>query len=365
MSPEVHYRLRNILMGLGKAGLGLALMAVLVARNWDKIKQQLDPSSVGWHYLALGFAITVAATLLTFLRWYLLVRAQGLPFRVRDSLRIGSIGYFFNLLIPGAVGGDLVKVVLLVREQERRTVAVATVVIDRIVGMLGLLLLSGLVVVIFLGPLWATEPLRKLAIFAAILLAVTLVAFLSLFSTIMHKSAIARWVCKLPVLGGVLEESFGAMAVYRSKFSVIVAAVGMSVVSHFGFVMSLRLAMLGVADQPSSAVIHFMTVPLGLMVGAIPITPGGLGLAEGAMNGLFDYVGANGSMAIVMMLAFRVMQILTALLGMAYYVACRAEIAASTAAEGTDLSGSPGRLAPAGETEPERGREGEISATAM
>src|SRR5207253_531758 len=59
---------------------------------------------IHWHFLALAAAITLASVLLTFVRWYVLVRAQALPFRLVDALRLGMIGYYLNTFLPGAVG---------------------------------------------------------------------------------------------------------------------------------------------------------------------------------------------------------------------------------------------------------------------
>ena len=51
--------------------------------------------------------------LLTFIRWYYLVRALDLPFTLREALRLGFLGYLFNLMPMGIVGGDLLKAVML------------------------------------------------------------------------------------------------------------------------------------------------------------------------------------------------------------------------------------------------------------
>ena len=47
-------------------------------------------------------------------------------------------------MIPGAVGGDLIKAAYLVRMQINKTQAVASMVIDRILGLLGLFLLAAI-----------------------------------------------------------------------------------------------------------------------------------------------------------------------------------------------------------------------------
>ena len=47
-------------------------------------------------------------------------------------------------MIPGAVGGDLIKAAFLVRMHVNRTQAIASMVIDRILGLLGLFILAGI-----------------------------------------------------------------------------------------------------------------------------------------------------------------------------------------------------------------------------
>ncbi len=65
-------------------------------------------------------------------------------FTVGQSFLLGFIGNVFNLVIPGAVGGDFIKAAYLVRMNINRTQAVASMVIDRIVGLLGLFVLAGI-----------------------------------------------------------------------------------------------------------------------------------------------------------------------------------------------------------------------------
>ena len=79
------------------------------------------------------------ATLITLLRWYILVRAQDLPVTLNDAMRLGLIGCFYNAFLPGSVGGDIIKAAYLARGQTRRTVAVATVIMDRVIALWGLI----------------------------------------------------------------------------------------------------------------------------------------------------------------------------------------------------------------------------------
>src|SRR5207253_6760103 len=100
-------------------------------------------------FLAMAGAIALASVLLTFVRWYFLVRAQDLPFTLPSALRLGMIGFYLTTFLPGAVGGDIIKAAFIAREQSRRTVAVTTVIMDRVIGLCGLVWLVALIGSVF------------------------------------------------------------------------------------------------------------------------------------------------------------------------------------------------------------------------
>ena len=113
-----------------KYTIGLGLLAWVIANNWQSsdagpgLREALARPIRFLSFAVAGLFIGLSA-LVTFVRWYLLVRAQELPFTLVGALRLGAVGYFFNTFLPGSVGGDLVKALGLARAQSRRTVAVA------------------------------------------------------------------------------------------------------------------------------------------------------------------------------------------------------------------------------------------------
>src|SRR5262249_36368153 len=119
-----------------------------LAHIWQKHVVEGEPIHAG--YFVLAAVIYSASVLVTFGRWYVLVRAQDLPFTLPDALRLGLIGFFLSNFLPaGSVGGDIIKAAFLAREQSRRTVAVATVLIDRAIGLWGLFWLVAILGIIF------------------------------------------------------------------------------------------------------------------------------------------------------------------------------------------------------------------------
>src|SRR5262249_44160645 len=115
---------------------------------WDKhvIEGQPIPHPGYW---LLAVVMWLTGVLITFIRWFFLVRAVGLPFWLVDSLRLGLVGNSFNSFMPGSVGGDILKAAFIAREQDRRATAVATVIMDRLLGLWALVWFVALLGAIF------------------------------------------------------------------------------------------------------------------------------------------------------------------------------------------------------------------------
>ena len=96
-----------------------------------------------WDLLAAAFVVMLAGILITLVRWWYLVRSVGISFSLSDAMRIGFLGYLFNLAPMGIVGGDLLKAWMLSREKPgTRARAFASVIVDRIVGLYVLFLVA-------------------------------------------------------------------------------------------------------------------------------------------------------------------------------------------------------------------------------
>ena len=158
-----------------------------------------------------GFAVLATAAFLTLVRWYLLVRAQGLQVTFPQAMRLGLMGLFYNQFLPGGVGGDIVKATGLARSQERRTVAVATVLMDRVIALWGLVWFTALLGGVFwlCGALDGTgaKPAKSIVTIASAIVAVSLVVWvvMGLLSDPRAEQFALR-LGKLPKVGGTASE---------------------------------------------------------------------------------------------------------------------------------------------------------------
>ena len=293
---------RLLINGL-KYAVGITLLAYMVWRNWTPptgigLKDVLDmPMKVA--PLILAALILTVGVLLTFFRWFILVRAQELPLTFLNALRLGLLGFFWNTFLPGSIGGDIVKAAYIAREQERRTVAVATVLIDRAMGLWGIIL----VVAVLGGTFWVCgDPivlgdgyLRSIILASLVIVVVTVFLWLILGSLPARRARrFAGRLGRIPRIGHAAAEFWRAVWMYRTKRSSMAAALLVSLVSQICFVFTLYYTgqiFGGLQEAPMPELReHFLLIPIGTAVQALFPTPGGVGGGQLMFSWLYSRV---------------------------------------------------------------------------
>jgi uncharacterized protein (TIRG00374 family) len=318
-----------------KVAFSAALLGYLGVQAYhDERFRELAAGPKNWSILVWTVPCCLAAVTVTILRWQMLVRALGLEFTRRDALRAGFLGYLVNLLPFGLVGGDSLKAVMLIHKNPRRkTEAVATVLVDRVLGLYALLLLAAVSSLLLRqDQLQSLDPpdratvasvcyaVRTLALASTIGLAVMLIPGVThsrLWDLLEHT----------PLVGPVLHKLVGAMRAYRRRVDLLLAAIGVSLVIHLFYISSFALMSLsiGIAPEHQPWVGYiFVIVPPAMIARALPI-----GAYELTLNLLFRSIspaGAPPNAGFLIALADRVIQICIASIGLGYWLAGRSEV---------------------------------------
>lgn len=342
---------KQTIINVGKYLLAIGLLAWVISSNWEPKNGKglgylwqthlVEGKPIHSGYLLAGTLIYLSASLLTFFRWYLLVRAVELPFRLIDALRLGLVGLFFNAFLPGSIGGDIIKAAVLAREQSRRTVAVATVIMDRMIALWALIwfvALSG-------GIFWATGQLNEqlarrskgLIIGAAIVVVVSVVVWLLLgLLPSWRAERFAGRLERLPRVGMSAAEFWRAIWMYRCRQGTVALVMGLSWIGHVGFVFGFWCCANVLWSEELGPIPplaeHFLLVPIGLVVQAIVPTPGGAGGGEWGFSKLYQVFGGSQVNGALGSLVQRVITWTLGLLGSLVYLRLRATL--PDAAEG-------------------------------
>jgi uncharacterized protein (TIRG00374 family) len=291
---------------------------------WQRHVVQRQPIHLG--FLVAGLALSATAIGITLIRWYLLVRALDLPLRLRDAMRFGLIGVFFNTFLPGSVGGDIIKAAALARGQTRRTAAVATVIMDRVIALWamvwfvailgGVFWLGGLVS----GPAAATASV--IVAFSWLIVAVSAGVWLLLgFLPDRRAERFAGRLKKLPVVGHTAAEFWRSAFLYRRRQKCVFVVMLLTCLGQVGFVLAFWCCASALWSSdlgPIPTLLdHFLLVPVGLVMQALVPTPGGAGGGEWGFAALFLLFGAAETNGV---LASLVQRMITWVIGLVGYV---------------------------------------------
>jgi uncharacterized membrane protein YbhN (UPF0104 family) len=283
---------KSTAVNLGLFALGMVLLGWSIYSNRTQLKRCLA-GELHYSWMFQAFLLHLLGVMIAFLRWFGLVRLQGIQIPLADSLRLSIVGGLFNLIIPGAVGGDLVKAAYLSRMDIPRTRVIASMVIDRLLGLLGLFLLAA-----FAGlSAWPTSdlPVRRLTI-AVLIATSTIIVFLALiFSGIVGRKSVK------------LAELNAMSAAYRNHLTGVMAWTIASVFVHVFNTMAFYRMSLAILPQLKIGLLqHFQIVPLVLFSTAVPLPLGAIGFSENVSDQLFQNVGhPDGAIA---MMGFRLLQ---------------------------------------------------------
>jgi uncharacterized membrane protein YbhN (UPF0104 family) len=315
--------------------LALTLLAWVIKSNWGTPgsnglgdvwqKHVVEGAPVHVGFFAAAFVIYVAAVMLTLVRWYLLVRAQDLPLTPANGMRLGFVGLFFNAFLPGSVGGDIVKAAALARGQSRRTVAVATVVMDRVIALCGLVWFVALLGSAFwLAGQLEDEAGARCKVIVAIaggVVAASLAGW-ALLGLLPQRRAdrFAGRLGRLPKVGGAAAEMWRAVWLYRCRPKVVYLVMVLSWVGHVGFCVAFYCAARTLSsDGMPTLTQHFLIVPIGLVVQAVIPFPGGMGVGEWGFGALYELLGARRAVGVLGSLVQRVITWVIGLVGYVVY----------------------------------------------
>ena len=307
---------------------------------------------LGWYvpaFLCLG-----VVPLLGTLRFRLLLLVQGISLRISRLFQLTFLGNFFNNFMLGLTGGDLVKAYYVARETHKRTEAVITVFLDRIVGMIGLAVLSAAMVAVNFGD----PKFRTAAVYVWLFLALAFLLILVLYSRPLRRNMHYTVLTAAAVCVGVVLArrawTLGWSAVANEVFVFLAALALLGLFALLGGFRRLRLErvrakLAGIklvreADQtfhvlsqhPAESIIallmtlvnHLATVvavfglarslgiqvqfhvflvfiPVILMIAALPVSMAGWGVQEAVFQMFFASVGVSATEAITLSFVYR------------------------------------------------------------
>ncbi|MDR1141400.1 MAG: flippase-like domain-containing protein [Planctomycetaceae bacterium] len=297
--------------------------------NGKNVFELLWEQPKNWELLVTAFFAQLFAVTVTILRWRCLVRTLGLVLSVKDAFRLGFLGLMLNLAPMGIVGGDLVKGYLIAKKNpDYMSQAIASVIVDRIIGLL-VMFLCGTIFVLATGFAFRQEILARtfsqlVFILTGIGGACVGIVFLPFFS----KGHLERLLAKIPFCGDLLEKLTRSFLLYRNHKICLLKTFAITFLVHIPFGISLYLIAKGLFGSVPNLIDHIMLYNVVNLTAMIPLAAGPFEFVLEQIYPLFSVDGTKMGVGIglVVALGYRLISILVAGLGIAYYLSSRNEI---------------------------------------
>jgi uncharacterized membrane protein YbhN (UPF0104 family) len=255
-------------------------------------------------------------------RWRILLKVQGIQLGWWRTLWLNMIGAFFNLFLLGSTGGDIVKIFYLMREVPgKKSSAFLSVVVDRVLGILGLVLVAIVLSFWRFDLLYSHPETRHLLGILAMILGSVVTMLIAAF-------VIERlgWIYLLPKWTPFrvqIIELGKAFFLYAQRRGPILRALIISAVGQLFLFGSFYFASLAFRAHLSLLDI-FSVLPVVLTIASMPISLSGLGVREGLLQTMLNSLyGTPEAVAVLISFTGFLMVMFWSLVGGVLYAAYR------------------------------------------
>jgi uncharacterized protein (TIRG00374 family) len=308
--------LAKIIVSVGL--LAWLLHGVDLQRLWLAIRQ------ASWWWLAAALGLYFLMLAVSAWRWSLLLHAQGV--RVAGSRLLGSflVATFFNNFLPSNIGGDVIRIRDTATAARSRTLAATIVLVDRLLGLLALVLTAALGATITREVLHsAAGPLNPWLLWVGFTIGavISAQAFLTPKSLALLcrplRAIHAEWVDqRLARITHALERFRTAPVALLGGAAGAIAVQLILVAFYVAIAYSMQI--------PVSPWHLAVIVPVSFVVQMLPISVNGFGVREATFVSYFALLGLPREAALLLSFVGAVLIMLWSLAGAAVYMARRA-----------------------------------------
>ena len=264
-----------------------------------EVGQAVRHASIPW--MVAGVLCYGVVEVLGGLRWYLLLRVQGFRLTLRRATCIFLIGLFLMNFTPGLIGGDAARAYYVIQEApERKAQAILAVAMDRLMGLISLILLTAIVVACRHRWLAATAASSWLETVTLLILAGSVATLI--FSVLVARLPWFSMLQKYPTVEAKAREISETFRAYRRHWQRMIQALVNTIIAHIFYFLTFYCAAraLGAFGSPAGAAWQgfwaiFSIMPIVNTLTALPISFAGIGIRESLFQVLLkDLCGIPG-----------------------------------------------------------------------
>ncbi len=282
--------------------------------------------------VAIGMCAILFTVLIGNFRWQILLKSQKINESFLRLLQINFISLFSKLFLPGAVGSEIIRALYIGRiTPGKRTGALLSLIMDRYCGLLGLLSVTLGVILI------RHELISQNTIFLS-LSAIVVTLLLSGIGLLIVGLWASKWLLDIEwltlknhpgVFRKTLIQIITSISVYKDNPGSVLFAYLLSIPIHLLLVGTIIICAHILAPNILSNLEYAIAATFSIFANAAPITPGGLGVGEGAFDIMCQLLINNSNHVFAfgsIFLSYRAISVIISLPGILAYVNFRAEI---------------------------------------
>ncbi|MBD3374899.1 flippase-like domain-containing protein [candidate division KSB1 bacterium] len=264
-----------------------------------------------WVYLLLSFLMTPVLVMVSSWKWQVILRAYQIRVPLTKLFWLYIVGYFFNTVLPTNVGGDVVRAFALGKSTGKPAQAFSSVFAERFTGLTALLFMALVAFVLALRQFW------DLRLFFALILSV--IGYFILLILVLKPAILQTLKSRIsfkPVSKVFLKlEKFqAALLELQKRPGTLWFAMANSFLFYLVAVLNVYVSAL--AFRADITFLHALVItPIVLIITMIPISIGGIGLAEGAYVFTFERLGMLGATGLLVALLMRLKALVAGVIG--------------------------------------------------
>lgn len=288
--------------------IGLITYLVFLV-DWNKAFLILKISDK--FYLTVGAFFWFFGLFFASFRWHLILKDNKVSFSIFKAYKGYFRGMFYNIFLPGVVGGDVIRIGICVFQTDCKLgTATASVIFERITGVFSLLIFLFLSYIIFsekFSPVLNLELVKTVFVLGLVFIVTVLISILIrnklnewiperksnqifiFFRTIVRTFSSLHWATLFTVL--VLSSLFQSVDIFASFLFSKAIGIGLSLPVFFGL------------------------IPLVYFATFLPVSLGGLGVREGTLVFLLSMFGVGITEAITLSFIIYINRVLYGAIG--------------------------------------------------
>lgn len=276
-----------------------------------------------WPLVAWGLLAAMLQPPLGAIRWRILLNSGGIKVTLWESLRLVYAGQFFNIFLPGATGGDALRAYVVAKDRKATGAAVASVMLDRFLGLPPLIILAAMVA-------WLDQDFLKTSSKLSLITPVLMIAAVLCLGIVVVLASIkpvpesqkAGWRKRLSRIRNLFASHAGGPWI-------VTVAIFYGLLAHIASVGACVLFSRAAETTGVPPSRELLMIIIAFVVNSIPGSPGGIGQGELALGALLEMAAPNSGNAqagVLIMLLLRFGNALNGLVGGLVYLTGRHRI---------------------------------------